>query len=264
MLAAFLCFFVTFPLLAQVPPQVKVIPNPENISDFDHPNKGCPENSECDPVMGLQLQRWQDLISKLKDEGVSQEKKAQFVELFRSKYGLPVEFYTYQKSQLGFKPLLYNSPCKDHNPKEKDKRVWRGISFLKSLSKEKAVVWRDQVQIEVPTAGMIIPQSVQLEAETFYLPLMDQPLYIKDKALHVLKEDDGFFYLLKISSNGDWKVVSIDYPRLSYWEDKRQEVKCPVEKGKTPNLFGVEFCKLVWDEDLKKSVTVKLHQGCII
>lgn len=271
MLAGYLMFFWTLTALGQATPKIQVIPEPKTMEDFEHQFKGCPENSECDQVMGLQLKRWKDLVSKLRDEGVDPSKRSQFVELFRSKYGIPTEFYTTKKSQQGFKPFYFNSPCKEHNPKQEDQKILKGTAFLKSLSKTKAIVWRDQAQIEVPVENLLIAQPVVVYGKEtsgpviYQLALGDQPLFIKDKSLFVIKEEDGFFYTLKVSENGDWKVENLDFTKLSEWEDKRSEVKCPLDSKKLAHpAFTVEFCKTVWDEDLKKPLIVKMFQGCTI
>lgn len=265
---SYLIIFFSLAAFGQVKPKIEVLTEPKTMEDFDHQFKGCLENSECDQVMGLQLSRWKDLIKKVKDDTIPVHQKTQYLELFRSKYGIPVEFYTYQKSQQGFKPLLFNSSCRNHNPKTGEK-VLRGISFLKSLSKEKAVVWRDQTQIEVPVGEILIPQPVFVympdERANYLLPLNDQPLFIKNGDLYVLREDDDFFYALKVSKNGDWKIENLDMEKLSEWEQHRGPVACPKEPNKlAPNVFEDEFCKTVWNEDLKKTVIVKMHQGCAI
>jgi len=266
MLTGYLLFFITLPLFAQVRPPIQVIPEPKTAADFEHQFKGCFENSECDQVMGLQLGRWRELITKLKAPEMGEEKRVQFLELFRAKYGLPIEFYTNDKSQLTFRPMIFNSPCKNHNLKEK--KILRGTAFIKALSKEKATVWRDQAQIEVPIGEFFIPQPVLVyfspTPEVYFLPLDDQPLYLKNKEIHVLKDEDDYFYSIKIDRLGNWKAVATDYSRLSEFEDKRQEVKCPSETFSAPKAFGTEFCKTVWDEDTKKTVIVKMYRGCVI
>lgn len=264
----FLLFFFTSLVLAQGVPKIEIIPQPKTSEDYEHQFKGCLENSDCDQVMGLQLSRWNDLIKKLKANHPQGPMKTQFLELFRAKYGIPVEFYTRQKSQKAFGPLLFNSPCKEHNPKEGEK-VLRGTSFIKSLSSEKALLWRDQSQLEVPVGDLIIPQPVIVydhsSKVTYQVPLGDQPLFIKDKDLYVLKEAEELFYILKISQTGEWKIVDLDLSELSTWEDKRTVVDCPKsEKLTSPEVFGVGFCKQIWDEGQKKLVLVKMHQGCSI
>ena len=268
MRVSYLLFFLSLSAFAQTKPNIQVIPDPKSIEDFDHQYKGCLENSECDQVMGLQLTRWKDLIKKMKNDDMPATKKAQYIELFRGKYGIPVEFYTAQKSQQGFKPLLFSSSCRDHNPKDKEQSILKGIAFVKSINEEKATVWRDQTQIEVPVGNLFSPQPVTIYypdgEKTYYLPLDDQPLFIKNKEVIVLKEDDDFFFGLKISSTGDWKVVDLDMTRLSEFQEKKQNVECPKKAKPAPKAFGVEFCKNIWDEDLKKTVVVKLHEGCVL
>lgn len=256
------------PSLLKAAPEIKVIEGPKSLEDFEHEFKGCPANSECDQVMGHQMQNWQSMVKRLvNSESIPSSQKAAEVEEFRAKAGIPAEFYTNRKSQLGFRPFFFNSPCRDHNPKKEEDRVLRGTAFIKSITKDKAIVWRDQAQIEVPVGDLLTPQPVTVftatGAENYYLPIDDQPLFIKDKSLHILKEDEGFFYVLKIDQKGEWKIVDVDLTRLSEWEDKREYVACPPEKEKkTPKQFGAVFCKKIWDEDNKKPVVVRMHAGC--
>ncbi len=265
---SYFLFFISLSLFGQENPKIELIQGPKSLESYDHQFKGCLENSECDQVMGLQLTRWNDLINKVKQDKIDYPKKSQYLELFRSKYGIPVEFYTYQKSQLGHKPLLFNSPCKNHN-KEGQEKVLKGISFVKSVSKDRAVIWRDQTQIEVPMGELLLAQPVIVysgdKPTTYQLPIGDQPLFIKNNELYVLKDEDDFFYVLKISSKGDWKIENLDMSRLSGWEEKRSDAICPKDTTEShPKVFEVEFCKNIWDEDLKKTVIVKMHLGCLI
>lgn len=264
----YLLFFLSLEVFSQSAPQIEVMPMPKTIEDFEHQFKGCLENSECDQVMGLQLTRWNELIKKLKDEKSDNLKKVQALEIFRSKFGIPVEFYTVQKSQQGFKPLLFNSHCKEHNPKSGQK-ILRGTAFLKSLSKDKGVVWRDQTQIEVPVGELISPQPVVAYLDgnpvVYRLPIGDQPLYLKGRDLVVLKEEDNFFYALRVSPDGTWKIENVDLTKLTEYDDKKENVTCPKDATRlAPKEFGVEFCKSIWNEDSKKNVVVKMHQGCAI
>lgn len=265
----YLLFFLSFEVFSQSGPRIEVMPTPKTLEDYEHQYKGCPENSECDQVMGLQLSRWNEVIKKVREDKIDPVKKAQALELFRSKYGIPVDFYTVQKSQAGFKPLLFNSPCKDHNPKGNQPKNLKGTSFLKSISKDTAIVWRDQTQIEVPLGELLTPQPVIAYMDgapvTYQLPLNDQPLFIKGNDLIVLREEDNFFYTLRISKSGDWKIENMDLSKISEFEDKKENLTCPKDATKlAPKVFGVEFCKSVWDEDRKKLVVVKMHQGCAI
>ncbi|HXH29592.1 MAG TPA: hypothetical protein VNJ01_02155 [Bacteriovoracaceae bacterium] len=269
MYVSYFFFFLTTALWAQPSPTIQVLPTPKSIEDFEHEFKGCPLNSECDQVMGLQMSRWKSFVEKIKEEKVDGAKKAQALEEFRQKYGIPVEFYTNLKSKQSFRPILYSSPCKSHGPKAPEQKVMKGISFLKSLNKDKASVWRDQAEIEVSTSGLLFAQEVRVYrgsgATSYYLPLGDQPLFIKNNELYVIKEEDNFFFVLKVNQSGAWSIGHLDFTKLSDWEDKREDTACPPSTGKTPERpFESEFCKTVWDEDSKKSLVVKMQQGCAI
>ena len=249
--------------------RMEPVKNPQKLEDFDHINKGCPENSECDKVMGSMLARWKETLEKLPEDRI---KASAIIEDFHKKSGLPVEFYTNQKSQLGFRPVIYSSPCSEHNPKTGDK-ILRGISLVRSMQKDKVVIWKDPALLEVPTSeSLIVPQTIQImdgaNQATFYAPINDQPLFIKDKSLVILREDEGVFYALKISADGVWKVIPLDLTTLSSYEEKRENVTCPAPAGdkkiSRPKEFNLEFCKTVWDDDQKKVVTVKMLQGCSI
>lgn len=246
---------------------VEVLPNPQSYEDFEHQNKGCPENSECDEVMGLQLSRWKKLLSEIKKSKDSEEKRAETLENFRSKYGIPVEFYTTLKSQQGFRPLYFNSPCSHHNFKDDSKKILKGTAFLKGLSSKSAIIWRDQAQMEVPTEELLRAQPVRVYQkegpEDYYLPLNDQPLYLTGKYLYVLREDDEVFYTLRISPEGEWRIVPTEFSKLSSREERRDYAKCPDEKTAT-DVFKIDFCKSVYDEKEEKSQIVRMHQGCAI
>lgn len=267
MVTAYLLFFITFSVFSQTNPRIEVIPAPKSIEDFDHQYKGCPENSECDQVMGLQLSRWRELVKKLQQESNS-SKQAQFLELFRGKYGIPTEFYTTQKSEQGFKPILFDSHCREHRPKDQE-RILKGTAFVKSLNKDRAIIFKDQSVLEVPTGELFTPQKVDVlfgnEVVSYYLPLGDQPLFIKDKNLHILKEDDGLFFVLIVSPNGDWKIGPMDLTKISQYEEARSEVPCPKELIISPTkYFNVAFCKTVKDLDQNKLVVTQLKLGCAI
>lgn len=258
--------FLTSIALGEVPRRIQVIENPQTIEDFDHQNKGCPENSECDQVMGQMVLKWKETISNIQAKEMSETKKASELESFRSKYGIPTEFYTYERSQLGFKPLLHSSPCREHNPKDQKEKVFRGVSFIKSIENGKAIVWRDQTQIELPVNDLIVPQKVVLYFEnnpkSYYLPIGDQPLYIQNQSLFVLKEEDGFYFMLKVSPDGEWKIVELDSSKLGEWESHRQNVSCPEDKSVKSKIFNHDYCKSIWDLDKKKTVIMKLQSGC--
>ncbi len=261
-----LLLLLTFEAQAQNKPRIEVLPNPQSIEDFDHEFKGCPENSECDQIMGHMLNNWKEMIKRLKALNDS-TKVGPALELYRSKYGIPVEIYTTHKAQASFRPAIHSSNCKEHNPKSGEK-ILRATLFIKSLSTTKALIWRDQSQIELPVIDHLMPQPVTVfydsGPETYLLPLGDQVLFIKNKELYVLREDNDLYYALAINPKGEWKIASIDMTQLSQWEEYRQEIECPGEKAKPTNVFMYYYCKTVMEADTKKILKVRYSQGCFI
>lgn len=265
MRASYLLFFLSLTVFGQTTPVIKVLPMKPGPLDYEHLNPGCPENSGCDPVMGQQMKKWNDLIKKVSFEESSPQSKAQQIEAFRAQFGIPVEFYTTQKAQQGFKPILFSSSCRDHSLKT-DQKILKGIAFTMGISAKSAAVWRSSAQIEVPLSELYLPQPVTVYfpegARTYQLPLGDQPLFVKDKSLYVLRDEEDFFYMLKVTSSGEWSVEATDLSELTQWTDRRLEVKCPKSDLKVPAAFGSHFCKSIWDEDAKKTVIALMHLGC--
>lgn len=257
----FLFLIVAAPL-AWSAPQIKVLPEPSGGHEFIHPNLGCLENSECDPVMGHQLNQWNKIIKD--KERANREKRLALAKHLKER-GIPTEFYTAEKANPFFKPLLFNSHCRNHNPKEGVKTL-HATAFIKSLTPQKALIWRDQTQIEYVPNEMLVAQPIKVyfdEAPKIYLSsLDDQPLYIKDGKLYILKEYEDEFFLLEIDQQGQWQIVDLDITKLSFYEDKKIHMECPKAIGPHPKEFEVRFCKGIWDESQSKLIPVEMYQGC--
>lgn len=266
-----LLFLFTFSAHSYFPQgTLKVVPpeNPESLEDFAHPHKGCPENSDCDEKMGGQLLTFKTLVKELEAEE-DFKLKIKKLEAYRSQFGLPVEFYTTQKADQNFKPLFYNSPCKNHNPKNKENQTLLGVAFIKKISQGKGHIQRGDTLYEIPIGELFQPQPVEVffdqkKPSLFYLPTGDKPLLIKDQGLIVLKEEDGFFYPLKISPNGEWLVSDFDLKDVTKWYEKTLHGSCPESTTKAPDAFGTFYCEHIWSEDLKKNIPVKYYRGCVL
>ncbi len=266
MTITYFLLFLMFSAFAQNNPRIQVLPNPESLEDFTHEIKGCPENSDCDQAMGHLFSKWKDLVQKHKNS-TDQNKISHEFETFRAQFGIPIEFYTFEKAKKAYMPATHTSECKEHNPKQGEK-ILRGTSFIKSIGPAKAFIWRDQSQIELPLNENLLPQPVTVFYETgaltYFLPINDQPLFIKNKELYILKEEDGVYFMLKVSSQGDWKIISFDLSNIGQFEDKKENINCPESKVKPHLAFGHIFCKKVFDADTRKLVTVQMALGCSI
>ena len=268
MRVTYLMIFFSLSLFGQEDTKLQKVSESRTLEDYEHEFKGCPENSQCDEVMGAQLRRWKNFLNEIIEKNVPQHKKYQQMEEFRAKNGLPVEFYTSERSQLGHKPLMFHSPCKNHNP-QKGLKIQKGLSFVKSISKEKGVIGRDQTQIEIPIGEIFTPQVVTVFLEekkhTYLIPIDDGPVFMKNESLFLLKEDHDVFYVLKIFPNGEWKVVDMDMSLISEWSEKRSYVDCPKSlPDRERNIFSSDICQNIWDVDQKKLITIHMQRGCPI
>lgn len=238
----------------------KVLPEASSPQEFIHQNPGCQENSECDQVMGHQLNVW----NKLLKEDLPAKEKNRKVATHLKERGIPTEFYTISKVKNFFKPMLFNSSCRNHNPKEGEK-IYKGTAFIKSLTPEKAIIWRDQTQIEFKPDEQLLAQPIKAyftDVPTTYMSsLDDQPLFIRNNKLYFLKEYDEEFFLLEISPDGAWDIAEVDLTRLTYYEDKKTNMDCPNSNLDT-KAFEVKFCKGIWDESQNKLIPVEMYQGC--
>lgn len=242
-------------------PQVRVLLEASSPQQFIHQNPGCLENSECDQVMGHQLARWSKLIG---GETADAKTKRGLLSRHLKEHGIPTEFYSVQKVNRFFKPMLFNSPCRNHNPKEGEKTL-RATAFLKSLTPQKAIIWRDQTQIEYQPDEQLVAQPIRVYFDktptTFMTGLDDQPLFIKDRKLYILKEYEEEFFLLEVTEDGNWEIIDMDLTKLTFFEDKKIHMECPKD-NKVPKEFNVQFCKGIWDETQRKLIPVEMHQGC--
>ncbi|GEM_PF-1351753 len=249
--------------------EIHLLPQETKGLDGDHIFTGCPENSECDQIMGLQFQRWQNLLRNLQAKEKDPKKQTQFLQGFLDLYGVPAEFYTNLRTTKSFKPMYYNSPCRDHNPKGKPlERILRGTSFIKKTTATSVTIWRDQATIEIPVSDEIRLAKLDIinddSSLSYLVPLEEEPIFVTKDGPVFLREDDGLFYGLQIQNSGDWKIITLNFTNLSFYESKKNLLDC--NKYKTRPTASAPFetiiCKEVWDDSLKKNRPIVLRRGC--
>jgi hypothetical protein len=264
----FLFTFKAFPYFPKGTLLVEPPKDPQSLDDFAHPNKGCPENSECDEVMGKRILQFKALIKELEAEE-DWKLRVKKLEAFRAQFGLPADFYTQERAGKSFGPLFYNSPCRNHNPKNKSSQILVGTAFLKGISSRSGQIQRGSTLFEIPHSELFSPQPVEVffssdKPVTFYLPVNERPLFIKEKSLIVLREEDSFFYAMKISDKGEWQIAEVDLSEVSKWSERNTQGPCPTSPETAPEAFGTHYCEHIWSEDEKKNIPVKYYRGCVL
>lgn len=248
-------------------------------SDLMHENPGCPENSICSKAMGEKIKRWEDFLSALKAKRTtnnSQLTNAARLEKFRKEHGIPVMFLANKDSVLSLDPLLYNSRCEIHNPKDKSKTIFKAMQFFRNDPESKSAQLDPVSAYPLPTSKQAekksgIIKKVKNQKEISYrIPYQESPIMIQNGALILAREYNDFFYYVSFAENGKWKVVSPKQELISKALQSMENIPCPKESyaesytdstGPNKNYLK-SFCKKIYNADTKTMSGVRMPWSC--
>ena len=263
----------TAPPVTPIPSTANVIPLPDTseksltYEDFAHANRGCPENSECDEVMGKLLQQWKQLTTRWAELPAAQKLKEMQEHL--KKHGWPVEFYTKTAAKSGLNPAFYSSPCPHHNPKDAPlNRIWKGLAFLKGMEAGQIIASRGDTEFKLKPSELLYLQPVYVltegrPAEKYLLPLDERPIFLEKGKLRVLVESEDQYVILGVGLDGPWEVQLPPEEGLSAYFDDREEVACPADapKPEAP-WFQKGHCQKIMNKDTGKTVIAQFFWAC--
>lgn len=200
---------------------------------LSHENKGCPINSVCSKTSGKKLQQWEKALKRITSKNIIKE-----LIKFKNKNGLPIQFLTRKKAQKALDPILWNSRCKFHNPKNPNNDILKGMQFFKNL----------------PDSELTVLTPVRLydgiKKIDYKIPYGDQVYFIKNKKLIVLKDYDDFYYQLALGADRSMTVVNHPSSLINMALDKRvTQIKCPAEMDFDSTYFSKIYCQKVLDLD---------------
>lgn len=219
----------------------------QNLNTILHENSGCPIFSSCSKESGKQLEKWEKYINKLPK--INFEKSLNH---YRKKNGLPVKFLTNKKSIQAIDPIIWNSRCKIHNPKNPNNKTYKAISFFKNAPKS-----------ELITLNKVVLFGSKNKTTTFRIPYEDIPLMIKNNEIVIIKNYDELYYNLSVNSNRKWKVIKLASEQRRLALSKRvKNSTCPENKESIPTGFTKTYCQEIWDIDKKKLRKVQLFWSC--
>lgn len=251
-------------------PAPKVVAAKENLSyeDFEHPNKGCPENSECDELMGKLLASWKKLTERW-DSGVAAATKLAEMRKQLMQQGWPVEFLVKSQARSGLNPVLFGSACPEHNPKASPQdKIWRGLGFIKGTDKGHIVFSRGDTEFKIKQGELLQLRPVVVHSEgaaprTFFIPLDETPAYLAQGKLWSLIESENIYVLIGAPLDGAWELALPPETGLSELFEDRSDVACPKD-AKTAELpwFPKTHCQKLLDKDAGKEVVVQYFQSC--
>lgn len=250
------------------------------LEDFEHEHKGCPENSDCSANMGKQRTLWLDLFKAQKNQKITSTIAE--IEKFRKTYGVPVDFLTVQAAgaQERFTPILFDSPCPQHNP-AKDKKTGTAEKiliasvFMQNTKNEEAHLTILDTKHNIPFGELAHLDPIYIISKKpavttlYWVPKGEKPLYIDGDSIVLLREHEGFYYGLKISKTGDWHVIEVKSGQG--FDEKIDEEVCPkdnetLEKYKTSaeykKYYLDQFCQSIHDISTKSQKTMAVFWSC--
>ncbi len=215
-------------------------------SELEHTNPGCPINSECSKKSGEQITKFESLLKTL-----TRKNKVKKLNTQLKQEGLPILFLTPKDAKEEIDPVMWNSRCSNHNPKNPNNNIFKAQKFLKSLEENDNIV--------------LTPIRVYYEKthKDFHIPYQDSLIMIDGDRLITLRDYDDTFYHMAITENGHLEVTNYDSQNVREALDKKiTEVKCPVEMDIDKTYFTKTYCSKIWDVKSNKLRTIQYAWTC--
>jgi hypothetical protein len=203
--------------------------------DLLHVNPGCLENSLCSKENGKRILAWR------------KNKTIKDIEAFRKKIGLPIQTLMLAKDTKTIDPIIYNSRCNQHNPKNQTQKIFKTILFLRNNPGSKKLVFTTVLNKD--------------NGVSYDIPYGEQPLYMKDNRLHFVNDFEDLIYGLSIDKNNKWRALEISPTEISKALSVKEEVKCQKSLKQT-QFFQGSYCSKIWNVDTKKTIIVEQSWSC--
>lgn len=216
------------------------------LKDMEHKNKGCPINSDCSKQMGKRIQKWEKLLAKSDRKNFNKLLKD-----YLKTDGLPILFLTTKESKIALDPVLHSSRCKQHNPKNPNNNIMKGMAFFKSAPKSKHVTF---------TSVRVYDED---QKRDYYIPYQDQVILMKNNELIVLKDYDDTYFQMGVSPTGAYAIHNLSYNVIQKaLEKKIKETKCPEKMKVNTPYFSKNYCQKIYDLDTNTLKTIQYSWSC--
>lgn len=214
--------------------------------DMQHEFPGCPINSDCSKRNGEKIKHWESFIEKL-----SEKNKVKKLKTYLTSHGLPLEFLSQKKSKIALDPILWNSRCKNHNPKNPNNNILRALKFFKEIPTTKHAVF----------TPVIIYEGTK--EHKYQIPYQDQVVLLNGDQIITLKDYDDFYYQLSVSQDGKLNIENISPTMINTALDKKiTETKCPTQMSYKKDYFLKSYCQKVYDIKSKKLKIIQYGWSC--
>jgi hypothetical protein len=204
--------------------------------DLTHENPGCLENSICSKENGIKVSKWNDSSNKVSA-----------LKSFKKKWGLPIQVLVAKSESETLDPILYNSRCNLHNPKDTNKKIYKGILFLRNDPKSSAIILP---KVKNHTTG-----------KEYNVPYGDQPLFIKDNKLYLTSDFESKDFSISITSSGKWVLQKIDPSMLEKSVRLKESLDCK-KSFPSDSYFTGSYCTQIWNFSEKKLNMIEQQWSC--
>ena len=209
-----------------------------------HQFEGCPANSLCSKEAGQLRQRWIHTLKKGKKSALKS---------FFNEYGTPVGLWTKGIKSDNPKIVSWNSPCFNH--RKKNEKIYESEIFLKHFQ-------------EITDHSFFIGNKVSVlhsgKKNSYTIPIKELPVFIKDKKLYFHREENGFYYALSVSLQGEIVLENYVVP-----EHLPKNIECPeILKDNFLTSFSPDYiyegqrCKNIWNVKSKSFVPMIYGWDC--
>ncbi len=213
---------------------------------MQHENKGCPINSDCSENMGQKILKWEKLLKK-----VTAKNKIQQLQKQLSKKGIPLEFLTTKKAKIALDPVMWNSRCSLHNPKNPNNNIFKAMQFFKNIPSTEHVIM---------TPVTLYDGLTELK---YTIPYQDQILMIKNKKMILIRDYDDFYYYIGVDLKGNISIEDPAQAVINMALDKKiTETKCPKKMQFDSTYFTKTYCQKIYNADSKSLDLIQYAWSC--
>ena len=170
--------------------------------DSFHESPGCPTNSNCSGQIGKIRTKWLNLFKSKTSYRV--------LEKFRQKNGILVDMWMNKKFDSSQNLIWWDSPCSNHKI-ENAPRYLQAKGFVSGTKTSKISLRTNKVTTtHSRESGLFLDPIILLDSKSntsiFWVPSGDVPYAYGKNKIYILREEQGSYYTLSISTKGHWKI----------------------------------------------------------
>ena len=214
---------------------------------------GCPENAYCQKVTGEIRQNWLNLLDDFKVGKITETKLNADLQ---KAYGLPISNWAAEEANVLPRIIMWDSPCPQH--KKEASRFYISEIFRKNLKSSEI---KDYTTLYFHRA---IGVDSNKKVFSVTIPRGETPLFIENGDFYFLREDEGKYYGLNVSRDGDLKVTKIQTIKETPKEAVclKEQVDLFYREAPSPTFYQGYACKDIWDKSTKSYKTMLFGWSC--